>query len=248
VSPQGDGYFSSVDVRFDQATARLTSRSHLTQVEQHFPPGQAAETNEVVLSLIATTDGRGSFIFNGAGSVTTPGGQHSLSAGQYAIPARVPLDRTILVFDVPASAGSSVRLFVGSIPDQPRWMRVCWNVDVPNTLRVVCSRNDRETGAPVGVDAGNDVRGTILTHRSTDNESIRWSVLKCSGRVTGVEEVNGSYTPVTRHYSAFRTYAYDSGKPYGGLVSLPHGYPITSTFLGNGDVLHEISGGWGYAP
>jgi hypothetical protein len=246
VSDEQDGYFSSVDVRFDQATSRFTSRSYLTQLDEWLPAWQAAETNEVALSLIAATDGRSSFVLNGAGSVSTPGGQHSLSTGQYAIPATVPLDRTILTYNLPTAAGSSVRLFVGSIPDKPSWMRVCWNVDVPNTLRVICSRNDRETGAPVGVDAGNDVRGTILTHRSTATETLRWSVLLCYVNGWGVQEVNGQLQSVRFEHSTFRKYAYDRTKPYGGLTSLPRAYPITSTFLTNGDVMHELSDPLGY--
>ncbi len=247
VSSDEDGYFSSVDVGFDPASSRFKSTSHLTRLGEQFPPWQAAETGEVVLSLIAATDGRSSFVFNGAGSITAPDGQHSLSAGQFAIPASVPLDKTILVYNLPASPGSSVRLFVGSIPDKPRWMRVCWNFDVPGTLRVACSRNDRETGAPVGVDAGNDLRGTILTHRSTDTEVVRWSVLNCHVSGWGVQEVNGQLTSVSFEYAQFRKRAFDSAKlPYGGLVTVPSPYPIKSTFLANGDIMHEFSDPLGY--
>jgi hypothetical protein len=53
-------------------------------------------------------------------------------------------------------------------------------------------------------------------------------------------------TGVNYEHSRFTKHAYDASKPYGGLTTVPRQYPIISTFLQNGDVIHEISDPLGY--
>ncbi|MGE0800959.1 MAG: hypothetical protein AB7G13_32985 [Lautropia sp.] len=167
-----------------------------------------------------------------SGSVTTPQGQYSVSGGQVAVPAAVPLDATLFQYTLPASPGSTVRFFVSTIQGKPNWMRVCWNIDAPGALRVVCSRNLQSTGVPVEVDAGHDVSGTILTHRSTTTEPIRWSVLPCNRRGQVMAQRIDVYS--------FRKIAYDSTKAYGRLLTLPWQYgEIITTNLGSGYVKHD---------
>jgi len=228
-----DRYFSSAATEYSYSTARFVSRSYLSELEKVQPVDRVnREDGEAVLSLIATTDGSSSFAFDGGGSLTTPQGQFSLSSSSYVVPASVPLDATIYQLAVPSQPGASVRLFVGSILGAPSLIRVCWNLDAPGVLRVVCSRNDRATGAAVGIDTGNDLAGLILTHVS-NTDPVRWSIMQC--RRTGyalTESIDGV---------AFTRLAYDASKPNGGMFNGPSNYgSVSVTVNTDGSITYQL--------
>ncbi|MEZ5653836.1 MAG: hypothetical protein R3E87_25160 [Burkholderiaceae bacterium] len=133
-----------------------------------------------LLSIDVGTDGSSVFVINGSGSITVPSGQYSLSGGQYSVPGTVPLTGDLMKVDLPASPGHSVKLFVGTVPNQPLQMRVCWNIDVPGILRVSCTRHLRSDGTFVGVDAIHDLSGTLYTHIPTDLIMRGARILRCN--------------------------------------------------------------------
>lgn len=137
-------------------------------------------SNAVGLSL-SWAVGPESITFNGSGSVSVAESDTpvlALSAGQYSIPERVPLDQTLHEWTIEGTP-YSVRFFVGSVPEKPGQMRICWEIDVPGASRVQCTRNLRSDGRPVAAEVLHDFDGTILSHVGNDDEDAPRSILKC---------------------------------------------------------------------
>lgn len=232
--PADPEFFSSVATGYDQQSSRFTSRSWLTPFSADAPAH--VQSNPVTLSLEASTDAGSTFVLAGSGSVTSSTGQYSVSGGQYAIPASVPLNRTLVQYGLPASPGSSIRLFVGTIDGFPGLMRVCWNFDIPGMLRVACTRHNLGNGRFVGVDAGHDVGGTILTHASYAGQALRRTVMSCVQTDESLDFATNQLVRKTRDY--FWRYDYDITRPLGGIVLSDDG---TSTVRepGNGQTVIE---------
>lgn len=181
--------------------------------------------------------------FNGSGSVAVVQGDtqvYALSAGQFSMPEDVPLDQILHRWSVEGTS-HGVRFFVGSIPEKPSQMRVCWDIDVPGASRVQCTRNLRSDGSPVTIEVLHDADGAVRSHVGNDDEDAPRSVLKCEYFASGSLErryytliqlvpPGGALRDYVQHFS------FDPAEQ-----SENSGYQIENVRLDGGEILHTLT-------